>query len=55
MYNIMQFHSFLWVLNPPNIEDNIYIYKKILDSVLFEDIPTETGDPFLFELAQTYN
>ena len=34
-------HSFLWVLNPPNIEDNI-------------DIPSETDDPLLVELVQTY-
>ena len=38
-------HSFSWVLNPPNIEDNIDIYKKIVDSVISANIPTEAYDP----------
>ena len=47
-------HSFLWVLNPSNIEDNIDLSEKFVDSVISANIPSETEDPLLFELVQTY-
>ena len=47
-------HSFLWLLNPPNIEDNIDLSEKFVDSVISVNIPSETDDPLLFELVKTY-
>ena len=47
-------HSFLWVLNPPNIEGNIDIYKQFVDLVISANIPSETDDPLMFKFLQTY-
>ena len=41
-------------MNPSNIEDNINVYKKSVDSVISANILSETDDLFLFELVQTY-
>ena len=41
-------------MNSSNIEDNINVYKKSVDSVISANILSETDDLFLFELVQTY-
>ena len=38
----------------PNVEGNVDIYKKIVDTVISANIPAETDDPLMFELVQTY-
>ena len=38
----------------PNVEGNVDIYKKIVDTVISAYIPAETDDPLMFELAQIY-
>ena len=48
-------YSFIWVLNPPNITDNIEIYKKFEDYAISGNIPSETDDhAILFAFVQTY-
>ena len=41
-------------MNQSNIEGNIDIYKKFVDLVISANIPSETDDPLMFKLVQTY-
>ena len=50
----LHIHSFLWLLNPPNIEGNIDVYKKFVDLVISPNIPSLTDDPLIFKFLQTY-
>ena len=48
-------HCFLWVLNAPTLEENtINEYVEFLDSLVYEDLPLEDGDPHLYQLVKTF-
>ena len=48
-------HSFLWVLNAPTLAENtINEYVEFLDSVVCGNLPSEEGDPHLYQLIKTF-
>ena len=48
-------HSFLWVLNAPTLAENtINEYVEFLDSVVCGNLPSEEGDPHLYQLIKIF-
>ena len=47
--------SFLWVLNAPTLAENtINWYAEFLDSVVYGNLPSEEGDPHLYQMVKTF-
>ena len=46
-------HSFIWILNGPNIQ-NEAAYIKFLEQTINAQLPDPLNDPELFELVKTY-
>ena len=48
-------HSFLWALNAPTLaKTTINEYVEFLDSVVCGNLPSEEGDPHLYQLIKTF-
>ena len=48
-------HSFLWALNAPTIaKTTINEYVEFLDAVVCGNLPSEEGDPHLYQLVKTF-
>ena len=46
-------HSFIWIFNAPNIE-NEAVYIELIEKAINTQLPDHLNDPGLFELAKTY-
>ena len=47
-------HSFLWALNAPTIaKTTINEYVEFLDAAVCGNLPSEEGDPHLYQLVET--
>ena len=51
----LHIHSFRWVLNALTlVENTINEYVEFLDSVVCGNLPSEEGDPHLYQLVKTF-
>ena len=46
-------HSFIWIFNAPNIQNEPY-YIDFIEKTINAQLPNHLNDPGLFELAKTY-
>ena len=46
-------HSFIWILNPPNIQDEA-AYISLIEKTINAQLPDPQNDSELFELVKTY-